>query len=47
LRRVLQDVEPEPIPVSLVHREDRLPQAKVQAFVDVAVPILRKALRAL
>jgi DNA-binding transcriptional LysR family regulator len=47
LRRVLQDFEPEPIPVSLVHREDRLPQAKVQAFVDVAVPILRKALRAL
>jgi DNA-binding transcriptional LysR family regulator len=47
LRRVLQDFEPDAIPVSLVHREDRLPQAKVQAFVDVAVPILRKALRAL
>lgn len=47
LRRVLADFEPEPLPVSLVHREDRLPQAKVQAFSEIAVPMLRKALKAL
>lgn len=47
LCQVLEDFDPAPIPVSLVHREDRLPQAKVQAFSDVAVPRLRKALKAL
>lgn len=47
LRRVLEEYEPEPIPVSLVHREDRLPQAKVQSFSELAVPLLRKALKAL
>ena len=47
LRRVLEQYEPEPIPVSLVHREDRLPQAKVQSFSELAVPLLRKALKAL
>ncbi|MCB1441451.1 MAG: LysR family transcriptional regulator [Methyloceanibacter sp.] len=45
LRRVLEAFEPEPIPVSLVHREDRLPQAKVQTFSELAVPRLRKALK--
>jgi len=45
LRRVLEAFEPEPIPVSLVHREDRLPQAKVQTFSHLAVPRLRKALK--
>jgi DNA-binding transcriptional LysR family regulator len=45
LRLILEPFEPEPIPVSLVHREDRLPQAKVQSFVELAVPRLRKALR--
>lgn len=47
LRRVLEEYEPEPIPVSLVHREDRLPQAKVQSFSELAVPLLRKALKTL
>ena len=47
LRRILEDFEPEPLPVSLVHREDRLPQPKVQAFSEIAVPLLRKALKAL
>lgn len=47
LRRVLEDFEPAPIPVSLVHREDRLPQAKVESFSELAVPLLRKALKAL
>lgn len=45
LCRILEDFEPEPIPVSLVHREDRLPQAKVQSFSELAVPRLRKALK--
>ena len=41
LRLILEDFEPAAIPVSLVHREDRLPQAKVQSFVGFAVPRLR------
>ena len=45
LRLILEPFEPEPVPVNLVHREDRLPQAKVQSFVELAVPRLRKALR--
>ena len=45
LRLILGSFEPDPIPVSLIHREDRLPQAKVQSFIDLAVPRLRKALR--
>jgi hypothetical protein len=45
LRLILEDFEPEAIPVSLLHREDRLPQVKVQSFVAFAVPQLRKALR--
>jgi hypothetical protein len=28
-----------------LHREDRLPQAKVQSFIAFAVPRLRKALK--
>jgi DNA-binding transcriptional LysR family regulator len=44
LRLILEDFEPEEIPVSLLHREDRLPQVKVQSFVAFAVPRLRKAL---
>jgi DNA-binding transcriptional LysR family regulator len=47
LRLVLEDFEPEQIPVSLLHREDRLPQVKVQSFVAFAAPRLRKALRAI
>jgi len=45
LRLILEAFEPAPLPVHLVHREDRLPQAKVQSFVDLAVPRLRKALK--
>jgi DNA-binding transcriptional LysR family regulator len=45
LRLILEDFEPEAIPVSLIHREDRLPQAKVQSFVGLAVPRLRKRLK--
>ncbi|HUU66993.1 MAG TPA: LysR family transcriptional regulator [Methyloceanibacter sp.] len=45
LRLILEDFEPEAIPVSLIHREDRLPQAKVQSFVKLAVPRLRKQLK--
>jgi len=45
LRLILEDFEPEAAPVSLLHREDRLPQAKVRDFVAFAAPLLRKALR--
>jgi DNA-binding transcriptional LysR family regulator len=45
LKRILMEYEPDPIPVSLVHREERLPQAKVEGFVAFAMPRLRKALR--
>jgi DNA-binding transcriptional LysR family regulator len=45
LRVILQDFQPEALPVSLLHREDRLPQAKVQSFVAFAAPRLRAALK--
>jgi DNA-binding transcriptional LysR family regulator len=45
LRLILEDFAPDSIPVSLLHREDRLPQAKVQSFVAFAVPRLRQALK--
>jgi DNA-binding transcriptional LysR family regulator len=45
LRLILEDFEPEPIPVSLLHREDRLPQAKVQSFIAFAAPRLRAELK--
>lgn len=45
LRLILEDYEPDAMPVSLLHREDRLPQAKVQSFVALAAPRLRQALR--
>ena len=47
LRLILEDFEPEEIPVSLLHREDRLPQAKVQSFIAFAAPRLRKQLKGL
>jgi DNA-binding transcriptional LysR family regulator len=47
LRLILEAYEPEAVPVSLVHREDRLPQAKVQNFIGLAVPRLRKQLKGL
>ena len=45
LRLILENFEPEEMPVNILHREDRLPQAKVQSFVAFAVPRLRKALK--
>ena len=45
LRLILENFEPGPIPVSLLHREDRLPQAKVQSFIEFAVLRLRAALK--
>ena len=45
LRLILEDFEPEAIPVNLIHREDRLPQAKVQSFIAFAAPRLRQVLR--
>lgn len=47
LRLILEAFEPGAMPVSLVHREDRLPQAKVQSFIALAVPRLRKELKGL
>ncbi len=44
--RILEEFEPEPIPVNLVHREERLPQPKVESFIAFAVPRLRQALKA-
>ena len=38
LSLILEDFEPEPIPVSLLHREDRLPQPKVQSFIAYTAP---------
>ena len=45
LRLILENFEPEAVPVSLLHREDRLPQAKVQSFIAFAAPRLRAELR--
>jgi DNA-binding transcriptional LysR family regulator len=45
LRLILQPFEPAEVPVSLLHREDRLPQAKVASFIAFAAPRLRQALK--
>jgi DNA-binding transcriptional LysR family regulator len=45
LRLILESFEPDAMPVSILHREDRLPQAKVQRFIALAAPLLRKALK--
>jgi len=45
LRLILERFEPEAIPVHLLHREDRLPQAKVQSFLSFAAPRLRARLK--
>jgi DNA-binding transcriptional LysR family regulator len=42
---VLKRFEPEPIPVSVIHVQDRRPTAKLRAFVDFSVPRLRKRLQ--
>lgn len=41
LRVILQDHEPEPIPIHVVYREGRRAPARVRAFVDFAVARLR------
>lgn len=44
LKRVLRKLEPEPLPVSLVHPGQRLLPLKLRSFIDFAAPRLRKAL---
>jgi DNA-binding transcriptional LysR family regulator len=47
LQLLLEPFEPDAIPVHLLHREDRLPQAKVQRFLSFAAPLLRARLKPL
>src|SRR5690606_5986718 len=42
LRTILEDWEPEPLPIHLVHIEGRRAAAKVRAFIDFAAERLRK-----
>ena len=44
LRLILKAYEPDALPVHILHREDRLPQAKVQSFIVFAAPRLRAEL---
>ena len=44
LRLILEAYEPDALPVHILHREDRLPQAKVQSFIAFAAPRLRAEL---
>lgn len=44
LRLVLEDYEPEPLPIHLVYREGRRAPARVRAFVDFASQRLRRQL---
>lgn len=41
LRIVLEDFEPSPLPIHVIHREGRHAQHKVRAFIDLAVDTLR------
>ena len=43
---VLEDFEPAPLPVSLIHAGERLLPLKLRAFLDFAAPRLRKVLPA-
>lgn len=45
LEVVLKRYEPAPIPVSLVHLQERRPTAKLRSFIDFAAPKLRERLR--
>ncbi len=47
LTLLLEDVEPEPWPVSLVHTGQGLLPLKLRAFIDFAAPALRKRLASL
>jgi len=42
LKIVLEDYEPEPLPIHIVHVEGRRAAAKVRAFIDFAKPRLRE-----
>jgi DNA-binding transcriptional LysR family regulator len=42
LRAVLQDYEPEPVPIHVVHREGRYASQKVRAFLDLVIVRLRE-----
>jgi DNA-binding transcriptional LysR family regulator len=44
LRLILQDYEPDPIPVHLVHSGQTLVPLKTRRFIDFATPRLRKSL---
>lgn len=46
LRVVLADVEPAMVPVTLMTAEGRGASSKIRSFVDMAVPALRRVLRA-
>jgi DNA-binding transcriptional LysR family regulator len=41
LKTVLTQYESAPVPVSVVHHEGRRSTAKVRAFIDLAVTLLR------
>ncbi len=43
LKIVLQDFEPVPMPIHVVHREGRYGSVRIRAFVDLMVERLRKA----
>lgn len=45
LQIVLEDFEPDPLPIHIVHAEGRNVSAKVRAFVDMAVASLRQNAR--
>ena len=47
LVRVLQDAEPPPRPVQLLHPAGRRPSSRLRAFMDWGVPVLRQRLAAL
>ena len=44
LRLVLEDYEPEPLPIHIVYREGRRAPARVRAFADYAARRLRSDL---
>lgn len=45
LEVLLKKFEPEPLPVHMVHVQDRRPTAKLRAFIDFAAPRLRERMR--
>ena len=44
LRLILKAYEADALPVHILHREDRLPQSKLQSFIAFAAPRLRAEL---